>query len=141
MLTRLFLHFACAVLVGSSACLVWAGDCPNCGQGCCYREVTTYRCKLVPDVKPIKKTVYECKEVPYCQHRVPHFGHDDCCCPECEACPRYKTVLIKKEITCGEKHGTKCVVEAVVRRVPAACCRCGHHPVASEVPEPASKAP
>ncbi|MGV3605432.1 MAG: hypothetical protein ACO1RA_03420 [Planctomycetaceae bacterium] len=82
-----------------------------------YQDVVVQRCKLVPDNKPIKKTVYEIKEVPVCQKKLPCFlGCDDC--PECECCARTKRVLIKKEIVCGEKEGTKCVTEEVIERVP-----------------------
>ena len=102
------------------------GPCQNCRapDGCCYREVVTHRCVLVPDKKPIKKTVYECREVPYCVHRLPKFGHCDCC-PECLACPKYKKVLVKREIVVGEICTTKCVVEEVIERLPGPCCHCG----------------
>jgi hypothetical protein len=108
--------------------------CPHCGQcqeEICYQNVVTHRCVLVPDVKQIKKTVYECKEVPFCLHKLPKlFSHHkhDCCedCPECE-CPRYKKVLLKKEIVCEEICGTKCVIEEVVERVPCRVCKpCPH---------------
>ncbi|MFO0902168.1 MAG: hypothetical protein U0939_04160 [Pirellulales bacterium] len=102
-------------------------ECPHCHEGVCYQEVVTWRCKIVPDNKPIKKTVYECKEVPYCEHVLPRFGQCDCC-PECKACPKFKKVLIKKEIVVGEKCGTKCVPEKVVERVPVPCCHCGKQP-------------
>lgn len=82
-----------------------------------YQDVVTQRCKLVPDKKPIKKIVYEVKEIPVCQKKLPCFGHCDDC-PECECCARTKRVLIKKEINCGDKEGTKCVTEEVVERVP-----------------------
>ena len=36
-----------------------------------YQDVVVQRCKLVPDNKPIKKTVYEIKEVPVCQKKLP----------------------------------------------------------------------
>ena len=100
----------------------------------CYQEVVTYRCKQVPDNKPIKKTVYECREVPYCQHKLPRLGHGDCC-PECEACPKFKKVLVKKEIVVGETCGTKCVPEKFVERIPVPCCRCGYKP-ANDAPSP-----
>ena len=101
--------------------------CGKCGAPaeCCYQEMVVQRCKMVPDNKPIKKTVYEVKEVPYCLHKLSHC-HDCDCCPECQACPRYKKVLVKKEITCGEKCGTKCVVEDCVEVVAVPCTRCGH---------------
>lgn len=103
------------------------GACPRCKEGACYQEIVTYRCKQVPDKKPIKKTVYECREVPYCQHKLPRLGHGDCC-PECEACPKFKKVLVKKEIVVGETCGTKCVPEKFVERIPVPCCRCGYTP-------------
>ena len=95
--------------------------CPHCQsqEGVCYKEVVEHVCRLVEERKPIKKTVYECKEVPYCQHKPAKFFQCDSC-PECQACPKYKKVLIKKEIVCGEKCTTKCVVDEVIRKVP--CC-------------------
>jgi hypothetical protein len=116
-----------------------AYSCPKCKEGVCYQEIVTYRCKQVPDNKPIKKTVYECREVPYCQHQLPHFGHRDCC-PECEACPKFKKVLVKKEITVGDSCGTKCVPEKFVERIPVPCCRCGYTPPGS-APTPPGSAP
>ena len=71
-----------------------------------------YACKIVTEQKPIKKTVYECREVPFCLHCLPKFGHCDCC-PACQECPRYKRVLIKKEIIVGYECVTKCVPEAL----------------------------
>lgn len=103
------------------------GACPRCKEGVCYQEVVTYRCKQTPDQKPIKKTVYECREVPYCQHKLPGLFHGECC-PECEACPKFKKVLVKKEIVVGETSGTKCVPEKFVERLPVPCCRCGYSP-------------
>ena len=112
-----------------------ANACPKCHEGVCFKEVVTYRCKQVPDNKPIKKTVYECREVPYCLHKLPRLGHGGCC-PECEACPRFKKVLVKKEVVVGETCGTKCVPEKFVERVPVPCCRCGYAPT-GPVPTPA----
>lgn len=112
-----------------------ATTCPRCS--CClpeeiaYHDVITHRCRLVPDKKQIKKTIYDCKEVPFCLHKLPpffsHHGRDCCdtCCQPCAECdcPRYKKVLLKKEIVCEEICGTKCVVEEVVERVPCRVCR------------------
>src|SRR5262245_15031952 len=95
-------------------------------------ECVQHSCKLVPEVKQIKKTVYEVQEVPYCLKKLPpicslfhHHGCDDCeVCPDCKP-PRYKKVLVKKEIVCKEICTTKCVVEE--HRVPCqpcdACCK------------------
>jgi hypothetical protein len=86
-----------------------------------------HSCKLVPDVKQIKKTVYEVQEVPYCLKKLPplwslfcHHGCDNCeVCPDCQ-CPRYKKVLVKKEVVCKEICTTKCVVQE--HRVPCQPC-------------------
>jgi hypothetical protein len=108
-----------------------AGDghcaCQSCQapDGCCYHDVVRHRCVMVPDKKQIKKTVYECRDVPYCEHRLPKFGHCDCC-PDCMACPKYKKVLVKREIVVSEICITKCVVEEYTERVLGPCCRCGH---------------
>ena len=50
--------------------------------------------------------------------------HKDCCCDQCALCqcPRYKEVLVKKEIVCGEICGTKCVIEEFVEHVPCKPC-------------------
>lgn len=68
-----------------------------------------YGCRIVTENKPIKKTVYECRDVPFCLHRLPKFGHHGCC-PEC-GCTRFKRVLVKKEIIVGYECITKCVPE------------------------------
>ena len=100
--------------------------CPHCEGQIVYQDVVSHRCKLVPDKKQIKKTVYEVKEVPFCLHKLPHLCshlHGDCCdeCRECD-CPRYKKVLLKKEIVCEEICTTKCVIEEFVERVPCRVC-------------------
>lgn len=94
-------------------------------------ECVTHSCKLVPEVKQIKKTVYEVQEVPYCLKKLPPicslFHHHGCDCEMCAECqpPRYKKVLVKKEIVCKEICTTKCVVEE--HKVPCqpcdACCK------------------
>ena len=95
--------------------LVMEGSAPA-GDG---QECVTHCCKLVPEVKQIKKTVYEVHEVPYCLKKLPpllsllhHRGCDCEMCAECQ-CPRYKKVLVKKEAVCKEICTTKCVVEEV----------------------------
>ena len=100
--------------------------CPHCQGQIVYQDVVSHRCKLVPDKKQIKKTVYEVKEVPFCLHKLPHLCshlHGECCdeCRECD-CPRYKKVLLKKEIVCEEICTTKCVIEEFVERVPCRVC-------------------
>lgn len=94
-----------------------------------YREVVvSRRCRLVPDTKTTKKTVYSYKEVPYCKPRCPNpfkrWGDNEEC-TECECEPRCKRVLVKREVV-ETKAGYKCVVEeekqlvpyTVLRRVP-----------------------
>lgn len=82
-----------------------------------YHDCITHSCRLVPDVKPIKKTVYEVQEVPYCVKKLPPLlallHHHGCACEACAQCDcvRYKKVLVKKEVTCGEIHTTKCIVQ------------------------------
>lgn len=103
--------------------------CPrcNCPNGVCYQQVISHVCKMVEVRTPIKKTVYECKEIPYCEHALPALiGRCDCCCPQCKSCPKYKKVLIKKEIVCGEKCEYKCIPEEVVTVVAVPCSQCGH---------------
>jgi hypothetical protein len=120
--------------------------CPYCEGKIVYQDVVSHRCKLVPDKKQIKKTVYEVKEVPFCLHKLPHLCshlHGDCCdecqCRECD-CPRYKKVLLKKEIVCEEICTTKCVVEEFVERVPCRVC-CPDCPSCSQKGAPAVQAP
>src|SRR5688500_14862756 len=71
-----------------------------------------YACTIVDERSPIKKAAYERPEVAFCLHRLPKFGHCDCC-PQCQECPRYKRVLIKKEIIVGYECVTKCIPEAL----------------------------
>jgi len=82
------------------------------------QDCLTHRCVLVPEVKQIKKTVYEVREVPYCVKMLrPLFSFHKHCddCTECD-CVRYKKVLVKKEIVCGEICTTKCVPEPCVSK-------------------------
>ncbi|HUE70553.1 MAG TPA: hypothetical protein VMP01_06655 [Pirellulaceae bacterium] len=66
-----------------------------------------YECKLITEQRPIKKTVYECREVPFCLHVLPKFGHCESC-PEC-GCVRFKRVLVKKEVIVGYECVTRCI--------------------------------
>jgi hypothetical protein len=102
--------------------------CPHCQvvEEVVYQDVVSHVCRLHPDKKQKKKTVYECKEIPYCVHKLScPLKHDHCCeqCKECECCARYKKVLIKREIVICEECTTKCVPEPVVQRVPVKVCR------------------
>ena len=91
---------------------------PPCAQDqCVYQDCISHSCQLKPDVKQIKKTVYEVQEVPFCLKKLPPlcslFHHHGCDCEQCAECqcPRYKKVLVKKEIVCKEICTSKCVVE------------------------------
>ena len=69
---------------------------------------TVYR--LVPETKPIKKTVYEAKRVPFCYHCMGALvAHGRCI--QCKGVVRWKNVLVKREIICGEKTEMKYVAE------------------------------
>ena len=99
--------------------------CPHCAGQIVYRDVVSHRCKLVPETKQVKKTVYEVKLVPFCLHKLPPLlGHHRQCCDECLACDcvRYKKVLVKKEVVLGEICTSKCVVEEFVESVPCRVC-------------------
>lgn len=95
-----------------------------------WPECVDYTCKLVTEQKPIKKTVYECREVPFCLHELPKFGHCECC-PQC-GCVRFKKVLVKKEIIVGYECVTKCVPEALPP--------CGPGKGAVQAPQPVADA-
>jgi hypothetical protein len=119
-----------------------------CDDGCtvveeiCYKDVVVRsHCRLVPDTKTVKKTVYSYKTVAFCKPGCPNLLRrcgDAEACTECECCPRYKRVLVKREIV-EKKEGFKCVVEeekervpyTVYRRVP--CAQAPAAPAASEV--------
>ena len=85
------------------------------------KEVTKLSCKWVPDVKKVRRTVYECREEPICLPRCSHcalFGHKPGCsdCDRCEP-PRMRKVLIKREIV-EEKPTTRCIIEEVKEVIP-----------------------
>jgi len=98
-------------------------ECPYCNDsGCCYEDVVKYRCVQVPDKKPVKKIFYECKCIPFCTAPLPPFF--GCECESDCSCPRFKHVLIKREVQVGEICTTKCVIEEYVERVQVPCCHC-----------------
>jgi hypothetical protein len=97
--------------------------CPQCGCVTEFREVTQTVCRMVPETKPIKKIVYETKRVPYCMHCLSGICRSGRC-TQCEGSARWKTVLVKKEITCGEKTELKCVTEEIKTLVPVTCQKC-----------------
>jgi hypothetical protein len=125
---------AAVALLVSNLSRALAGDAPPVyyepQQQAGYQDCVTHSCQLVPDKKQIKKTVYEVQEVPYCLKKLPplwslfchHHGCDCEVCPDCQ-CPRYKKVLVKKEIVCKEICTTKCVVQEHVERVPCQPCQ------------------
>ena len=91
-----------------------------------YQPCVTHSCQLVPEIKQIKKTVYEVQEVPYCVKKGPplwallhHHGCECEACAQCD-CVRYKKVLVKREVVCEEVCTTKCVVQQHIQHVPCA---------------------
>ena len=102
------------------------GDHCNCPmvEEWVWQDVVCHRCRLVEEIKPIKKTVYDFKEVPFCLTKLPKCGHCGHCdeCRECEHV-RYKRVLIKREIVCGETCVIKCVQEEFIERKQVKVCR------------------
>ena len=97
---------------------------PQQAQVACCEQCVTHSCRLVPEIKQIKKTVYEVQEVPYCVKKLPplwslfhHHGCDCETCAECD-CVRYKKVLVKKEIVVHEVCTTRCVVEEHLQTAP-----------------------
>jgi hypothetical protein len=110
----------------------------GCQQPCCQQP--GHICVPKVEKKPIKKTVYEVKCVPVCEHVPAKHLHGDCC-PTCHL--YYKKVLVKKEIECGEKCEVVC--EPVPACQPAAPCVDAAVPAAapthdaqpSPAPEPA----
>lgn len=87
----------------------------------CYKDVVTKVCKMVPETKKNRKTVYDCKVEEYCVPKCPSlfaYFRKGCAndCADCEP-PRYRRILVKKEVV-EECLGWKCVVEEVVERVP-----------------------
>jgi hypothetical protein len=116
---------------GDTCGLACGAGCPPCPQEqTVYQDVTCHRCKLVPETKQTKKTVYQVQEVPFCLKKLPPLFsllHHHGCCNECErcaecACPRYKKVLVKKEVVCKEICGSKCVPVEFVEKVPCRVC-------------------
>jgi hypothetical protein len=124
-----------AVAVGTLAiCRLQAADAPPYyfeqapQEQIVYQDCITHSCQLVPETKQIKKTVYEVKEEPFCLKKLPplwtlfhHHGCDCEICADCQ-CPRYRKVLVKKEIVCKEICTSKCVVQEHVERVPCKVC-------------------
>ena len=133
---------AVLVVAASSPLLLCAEEtksiysCPKCG--CCNLKKC---CKLVPEVKKVPKTVYDCKCEDFC---VP--GKSKClgtkCVKDCDGCHeekvwqpncgcvRTRTVLVKKT-EMVEKCGFKCVVETVCTRCG---CNCAAGPCVDEAP-------
>ena len=132
-MTRKAILISSAVLLTAYLTHATAADAPpaTCPQPMLgYQDCVTHSCNLVPETKQIKKTVYEVQEVPFCVKKLPpiwsllcHHGCDECeVCPDCQ-CPRYRKVLIKKEIVCKEICTTKCVVQEHIERVPCQVCQ------------------
>lgn len=90
-----------------------------------YQEVVRRVCKYVPDVKKVRKTVYECKQEPFCLPKCGHCGllggHKAGCgpCAPCDRCEPLcvRHILVKREVV-TECPTYKCVVETVKDVVP-----------------------
>ena len=141
MRTKLLLAFAAfasiAGLSYSGAADMFGGHSCDGGRDChcpmvevCeWQDVVCHRCKMVEEKKPIKKTIYDFKEIPFCLTKLPKCGHCGSCddCRECKDV-RYKRVLVKKEITCGETCVIKCIPEEFIERklvkVRRPACQC-----------------
>lgn len=90
-----------------------------------YQPVVRTYCRMVPEVKKMKKTVYSFKDVPYCLTECPNPFHRRGAgeaCTTCEQCARCRRVLVKHEVT-EEVPGYKCVVETVTEQVPCTIYR------------------
>lgn len=87
-----------------------------------YTEVVRYVCKVVPDVKKVRKVNYSTKDDPFC---LPNGCLKELpvgCATDAEGCatckgPYMRKILVKTEVVC-EEPTVKCVVERVVERVP-----------------------
>lgn len=130
---------------------VYPASCQSQGRACCepgyriveeicYQDVVRKCCKVVPDVKKVTHTIYDCKCEDYCLPRCNCLCHHCKSCEEpCQGCfgsegclkshcdplnlcpmcgkPRVKKILMKKIIT-EECPTFKCVVECYVEKVP-----------------------
>jgi len=102
----------------------------------CYRDEVRRHCRLVPDVKKVRKTVYECQEEYFCLPpcRLPAWCGlaEPAGCPTC-AEPYRRRLLVKKEVV-EEQPSCKWVVETTVEKVPytvyhkVPCPQPGAHP-------------
>lgn len=83
-----------------------AGTSGGCQNGdCCLG------CQRVFESKTLKKTVYRCQLVPFCLPGCKSpLQCGQTCCESCEARPRWKRVLLKKEIVVGHTCESKCEV-------------------------------
>jgi hypothetical protein len=72
--------------------------CGRCGNHCCCEKY----CKIVCEMKEVKKTVWVVKCSEFCT-MMPNCGHDDCC--GCESCQAGKSCA---EPSCGCECGKKC---------------------------------
>ena len=132
-----------------------AGTPGGCGDASCGGCKGPGQCVLVPETKAVKKVVYELKCVPYCDHAPPSCLHgrgctecDLCgkakdgsghglscgshCCPQCRAHPKYKKVLVKREVEVGKTCTVKCVPDGVSESKPGCGCK-GDAPTKAEV--------
>lgn len=132
---------------------VLAGD-PPCEPGYkwvevdSFTEVVRYVCKVVPDVKKVRKVSYSTKDDPFClpngclKELPVGCSADADGCATCKG-PYIRKVLVKTEVVC-EEPTVKCVVERVVERVPCKIKQmvpCGPVPIATVPVAPAPVLP
>lgn len=121
-----FLLTVSVACISIAAAQAIESPCPHCGcsNGVQMVEVSRTVCKMVTKDEPIKKTVYEKKEIPFCEHCVAPIGHHHVC-PQCKACAKTRTVLVKKSIECGKKTVHECVPEVIHEVIAVPCTECG----------------
>src|SRR5262245_55827403 len=106
------------LLVALSVGVYSDGQCANFhgADGTCCPQCPEHECVFKPGTKTIKKTVYDVKCVPVCEHQPAKFlAHCDCC-PVCKL--KYKRVLTKREVVTEV-----CITTCVPVEIP-----CGHCP-------------
>lgn len=131
-----------AVVWSLGACLVHAEGkcwfCCKCRRECQSCEAPRQICEEVCETKPIMKTVYRVKEIPYCRHKCPRSCCKECSCA-CDPCVYTRKVLSKKSVKVGEEKVTTCVVRNVCAEcMPTAPESTPLPPIPQSVPTPVS---
>jgi hypothetical protein len=112
------------LLIGGSlillVCAAAYAEYPHCNR--CSHDSVCYRCVAKPG-EPEKKTIYDCKLVPFCLPKLPKlFSH--CCHLDCGPV-RFKRVLMKAEVSAGSTCEMKCEVEKLPPCVDFPCLHGG----------------